>query len=447
MQPAQKPGNVPEFSVGEISLALKKTVESAFERVRVRGEISGLSRPASGHVYFKLKDQDAVIDAVCWKFSLPKLALKPEDGLEIVATGKISTYPGNSRYQIIVDAIEMAGIGALLKQLEERKKKLAAEGLFDESRKKKIPFLPRSIGVITSPTGAVIRDILHRLQDRFPRPVLLWPVPVQGAGAAEQIAAAIEGFNALSENGAVARPDVLIVARGGGSIEDLWEFNSEIVVRAAAASKIPLISAVGHETDFTLIDFAADLRAPTPTAAAELAVPVKMQLLSDIAQKSSRISSAIVRFLANERRALQNLARALPHPRQNIALLQQNLDGKSIRLKQSLMAYVASMRARFSALHLSPKLLRQELTQKSQKLDFLKNRLRQSAAQIIAQQKQKLDSASALLQSLSYKNVLERGFAVVRSESGEVIARKRQWQAGEEYIVEFADGKAKAKAD
>ncbi len=447
MQPAHKPGNVPEFSVGEISLALKKTVESAFERVRVRGEISGLSRPASGHVYFKLKDQDAVIDAVCWKFSLPKLALKPEDGLEIVATGKISTYPGNSRYQIIVDAIEMAGIGALLKQLEERKKKLAAEGLFDESRKKKIPYLPRSIGVITSPTGAVIRDILHRLQDRFPRPVLLWPVPVQGTGAAEQIAAAIEGFNALAQGGAIARPDVLIVARGGGSIEDLWEFNSEIVARAAAASKIPLISAVGHETDFTLIDFAADLRAPTPTAAAELAVPVKMQLLSDIAQKSSRISSAIVRFLANERRALQNLARALPHPRQNIALLQQNLDGKSIRLKQSLMAYVASIRARFSALHLSPKLLRQELAQKSQKLEFLKNRLRQSAAQTIARPKQKLDSASALLQSLSYINVLERGFAVVRGENGEIIARKQQWKKGEGYIVEFADGKAKAKAD
>lgn len=248
-------GNVAEFTVTELSQALKRTVEENFSWVRVRGEVSGFKRAASGHLYMTLKDENAVLDAVCWKGVAARLGIAPEDGLEIIATGKLTTYPGRSKYQIVIDSMELAGEGALLKLLEDRRKKLAAEGLFDESRKRPLPFLPEVIGVVTSPTGAVIRDILHRLRDRFPRHVLVWPVLVQGKGAAEQVAAAIKGFNAIRSGGAVPRPDLLIVARGGGSLEDLWAFNEEIVVRAAAASEIPLISAVGHETDTTLIDF------------------------------------------------------------------------------------------------------------------------------------------------------------------------------------------------
>ena len=263
--------NVPEFSVSELSHRLKRSVEESFAWVRVRGEISGFKRPASGHLYFALKDADAVLDAVCWKGQAARLGVKPEDGLEVICSGKLTTYPGRSKYQMIVERMELAGLGALMAMLEQRKKKLAAEGLFDAERKRALPYLPRVIGVVTSPTGAVIRDILHRLHDRFPTRVLLWPVLVQGEGAADQVARAIAGFNALPADGPVPRPDILIVARGGGSLEDLMAFNEESVVRAAAASRIPLISAVGHETDTTLIDFASDRRAPTPTAAAEMA--------------------------------------------------------------------------------------------------------------------------------------------------------------------------------
>ena len=268
--------NAPEFTVSELSSALKRTVEDAYGHVRVRGEITGFRGPhSSGHCYFALKDESAKIEAVIWKFAHARMRFKPQEGLEVIATGKLTTYPGSSKYQIVIEALEPAGIGALMALMEERKKKLAAEGLFDEARKQLLPWLPEVIGVVTSPTGAVIRDILHRLEDRFPRRVLVWPVRVQGEGSAEQIAAAIRGFNALPEGGRIPRPDLLIVARGGGSLEDLWSFNEEIVVRAAAESMIPLISAVGHETDITLIDFAADKRAPTPTAAAEMAVPVR----------------------------------------------------------------------------------------------------------------------------------------------------------------------------
>src|SRR5690606_32853083 len=274
--------NVPEYSVGEISRAIKRTLESDFRQVRVRGEITGFKRAGSGHLYFRLKDDEAVLDACCWRSSAARLTIAPEDGLEVVCVGRISAYSGRSSYQLIVDSIELAGEGALLKLLEDRRKRLAAEGLFDEARKRALPFLPDVIGVVTSPTGAVIRDILHRLRDRFPRRVLVWPVLVQGEEAAAQITAAIEGFNRLPERGAVPRPDVLIVARGGGSLEVVWAFNAEAVVRAAAASSIPLISAVGHETDFTLIDYAADRRAPTPTAAAEMAVPVRSELLARV---------------------------------------------------------------------------------------------------------------------------------------------------------------------
>lgn len=290
-------GNVAEFTVTELSQALKRTVEENFSWVRVRGEVSGFKRAASGHLYMTLKDENAVLDAVCWKGVAARLGIAPEDGLEIIATGKLTTYPGRSKYQIVIDSMELAGEGALLKLLEDRRKKLAAEGLFDESRKRPLPFLPEVIGVVTSPTGAVIRDILHRLRDRFPRHVLVWPVLVQGKGAAEQVAAAIKGFNAIRSGGAVPRPDLLIVARGGGSLEDLWAFNEEIVVRAAAASEIPMISAVGHETDTTLIDFASDRRAPTPTAAAEIAVPVRAELQADILNFERRMVGASARML------------------------------------------------------------------------------------------------------------------------------------------------------
>src|SRR3954467_11708053 len=309
-------GNLPEYTVSELSLALKRSIEDGFSHVRVRGEISGFKRHGSGHCYFALKDADAVLDAVCWRQTAIRIPLKPEDGMEVVCTGRLTTYPGRSKYQLVIDTIELAGIGALLRILDERRQRLAAEGLFDPERKKKLPFLPEVIGIVTSPTGAVIRDILHRLADRFPRRVLVWPVAVQGDGAAPQVAAAIAGFNRLPAGGPgennVHRPDLLIVARGGGSLEDLMPFNEEIVVRAAAESAIPLISAVGHETDTTLIDFAADRRAPTPTAAAEIAVPVRAELLSQTLDFERRVSNCFLRSVTQRQAHLAALARVLP---------------------------------------------------------------------------------------------------------------------------------------
>src|SRR4051794_26897520 len=305
--------NIPEWTVSELSAAVKRTVEDAYGFVRVRGEITGYRGPhSSGHAYFALKDEGAKIDAVIWRTAFGRFRFKPQEGLEVIATGRLTTYPGRSSYQIVIDNLEPAGIGALMALLEERKKKLAAEGLFDEARKQLIPFLPTVIGVITSPTGAVIRDILHRLSDRFPRHVVVWPVRVQGDGSAEEVAAAIRGFNALPEDGRIARPDLLIGARGGGSLEDLWSFNEEIVVRAAAESMIPLISAVGHEPDITLIDFAADRRCPTPTAAAEMAVPVRLELLARLDTLARRQLSCWARGLDARRTELRAAARALP---------------------------------------------------------------------------------------------------------------------------------------
>src|ERR1043165_2548045 len=285
--------NAPEYTVSELSSSLKRTVEDAYGHVRVRGEISGFRGPhSSGHCYFALKDEGAKIEAVIWKFAHARMRFKPQEGLEVIATGKLTTFAGSSKYQIVIEALEPAGVGALMALLEERKRKLTAEGLFDEARKQLLPYLPEVIGVVTSPTGAVIRDILHRLADRFPRHVIVWPVKVQGDGSAEQVAAAIRGFNALPQTGRIRRPDLLIVARGGGSLEDLWSFNEEIVVRAAADSLIPLISAVGHETDVTLIDFASDRRAPTPTAAAEIAVPVRSELIGQVETCTGRLFAA-----------------------------------------------------------------------------------------------------------------------------------------------------------
>ncbi|HEU0221046.1 MAG TPA: exodeoxyribonuclease VII large subunit, partial [Paracoccaceae bacterium] len=307
-------GNLPEYTVSELSSAIRRNLEAGFPHVRVRGEVGRVSRPSSGHLYLDLKDERAVLAAVIWKATLPTLATPPEEGMEVVATGRLTTFPGQSRYQLVIESLAPAGLGALMVLLERRKAALAAEGLFDQARKKPLPFLPEVIGIITSPSGAVIRDILHRLRDRFPRPVLVWPVTVQGEKCAPEVTAAIRGFNALPAGGPIPRPDLLIVARGGGSVEDLWGFNEESVVRAAAESAIPLISAVGHETDTTLIDFAADLRAPTPTAAAELAVPVRAELLSALAALEERRRRAAARSLSERRRRLGDLGRLLPRP-------------------------------------------------------------------------------------------------------------------------------------
>src|SRR3954467_15218639 len=329
--------NAPEYTVSELSSALKRTVEDAYGHVRVRGEISGFrGAHSSGHCYFALKDESARIEAVIWRTTHARMRFKPQEGLEIIATGKLTTYPGSSKYQIVIEAIEPAGIGALMALMEERKRKLAAEGLFDEARKQLLPWLPEVIGVVTSPTGAVIRDILHRLQDRFPRRVLVWPVKVQGEGSAEQVAAAIRGFNALPEGGRIPRPDLLIAARGGGSLEDLWSFNEDIVVRAAADSMIPLISAVGHETDVTLIDFASDRRAPTPTAAAEMAVPVRVDLLAQIDSLARRQLSCWARRIEARRTELRAAARALPSADALLAVPRQKLDSLAERLPRAL---------------------------------------------------------------------------------------------------------------
>jgi exodeoxyribonuclease VII large subunit len=326
--------NAPEFSVSELSSALKRAIEDRFGYVRGRGEVSGYRGPhSSGHVYFSLKDANARLDAVIWKGVFARMRVKPEEGLEVVVTGKITTFPGKSAYQIIVESLEPAGVGALMALLEARRRKLAEEGLFDPARKQLLPYLPRVIGVVTSPTGAVIRDILHRLSDRFPVHVLVWPVRVQGETSATEVAQAIRGFNALAPDGAIPRPDVLIVARGGGSLEDLWGFNEEIVVRAAAESEIPLIAAVGHETDWTLIDHAADVRAPTPTAAAELSVPVRSELMATIADLDGRRRRAILRLSERRRYELRALARALPSGEAILAMPRQRLDSALAALR------------------------------------------------------------------------------------------------------------------
>src|SRR6201986_2203488 len=363
--------NAPEYTVSELSSALRRTVEDSYGHVRVRGEISGFrGAHSSGHCYFALKDENAKIDAVIWKGVHYRMRFKPQEGLEVIATGKLTTYPGSSKYQIVIESLEPAGIGALMALMEERKKKLAAEGLFDEARKQLLPWLPEVIGVVTSPTGAVIRDILHRLEDRFPRRVLVWPVKVQGDGSAEQVAAAIRGFNALPEGGRIPRPDVLIVARGGGSLEDLWSFNEEIVVRAAAESVIPLISAVGHETDITLIDFAADKRAPTPTAAAEMAVPVRAELFVEVATFARRTMVCWQRGQEAHRNELRAAARALPTPTELLGIPRQRLDATASALPRGLRANTHAHFRRFAgaSARLTIRVLRAQLAQARHRL-------------------------------------------------------------------------------
>lgn len=419
--------NAQEFSVSEISNLLKKRVEDAFPHVRVRGEISGFKRAASGHLYFDLKDEGAVMNAVCWRGVAGHFKVQPEEGMEVVVTGKITTYQGSSRYQIVVERLEPAGAGALMALLEARKKQLAAEGLFNEERKKPIPYLPKVIGVVTSPTGAVIRDILHRIGDRFPCHVLVWPVLVQGENAKEQITKAIQGFNAITGEGNIPRPDLLIVARGGGSIEDLWAFNEEMVVRAAAASEIPLISAVGHETDTTLIDFASDRRAPTPTAAAEMAVPVKADLVAALLQMAQRLFGGISRELKHKTQYVEGLARGLISPQKLLENMTQRLDDWSERLTGAL-----------------PKLL----NEKQQRLALLAANLRPALIQRdITARAEKVAALARLLESYHYKKVLARGFALVRDEKNQLITSVVALTAGTALTLEMADGSAKAHVD
>jgi len=432
-------GNVHEFTVSEISGALKRTVEDQFGYVRVRAELSGVKRAASGHVYFALKDDKAVIDGVCWRGSASKLAFVPEDGLEVVCSGKLTTYPARSKYQMVVDRMEPAGAGALMALLEERKRNLAAEGLFEAGRKKPIPFLPKVIGVVTSPTGAVIRDILHRLADRFPRRVIVWPVVVQGEGAADKIAAAINGFNQI--NGA-DRPDVLIVARGGGSVEDLWSFNEEAVVRAAAASDIPLISAVGHETDTTLVDYASDLRAPTPTGAAEMAVPVREDLAYTVADLGRRLAGLKAGMVRDRRDRLAGLARGLPSPKELLGLAAQRFDELSDRLPRGLMNVTQQKTIILNRLigGLSPSRLSQAAAFQQKRLQATASRLIPSYERRVADLSVRLENTGRVLDSLSFERVLERGFALVEDAKGTPVSKASQLAAGEKVQARFMDG-------
>jgi exodeoxyribonuclease VII large subunit len=486
--------NTPEYSVSELSGAIKRTMEDAFGYVKVKGEVSGYRGPhSSGHVYFALKDTNAKIEAVIWKGVFGRLKFRPEEGMEVVATGKISTFPGKSSYQIVIEQLEPAGIGALLVQLEERKKRLAAEGLFDAARKQPLPFLPAVIGVITSPTGAVIRDILHRISDRFPRTVLVWPVRVQGETCASEVANAIRGFNALSDDDDLPRPDVLIVARGGGSLEDLWGFNEEIVARAAAESEIPLISAVGHETDTTLIDYVSDRRAPTPTGAAEFAVPVRAELLLTVQDLGNRKINGLKRHVERLRSAFRSAARAMPSADALLSSQRQRLDFLGSRLPTSLATgldrrqlrlndlsgrlsarapavRLATYRERLIALasrlasalpndlarrqqRLERSSLRlsglgklviereaQTLARNRQTLDQRHERLRQAMIGLIGKRQDRVEGRFALLASLGPHAVLKRGYVLVRNRDGAVLRLKTEAEQEAGLVLTFADG-------
>ena len=486
------PGNAPEFTVSELSGAVKRVIEGEFGLIRVRGEVGRVSRPASGHLYFALKDDRASLDAVSWKGQAAKMQVRPEEGMEVIATGRMTTFPGQSKYQLIVEDVAPAGAGALMAMLEQRKAALTAEGLFDAVRKKPIPYLPVVIGVVTSPSGAVIRDILHRLRDRFPRHVLIWPVAVQGQACAPDVAAAIKGFNALEPGGAIPRPDVIIVARGGGSIEDLWGFNEEVVVRAAAASSIPLISAVGHETDTTLIDFASDLRAPTPTAAAEMAVPVRADLLAVLADMAARQARAGRGGLDRRRQRLADLGRALPRLEALLGRPAQALDLAASRLGAALGVAVAAMRARLArADRLRPALLAgvnrrggerlegldarlgRALVQRvarsaevlavgsgrldrahrrsfadaervnaqgQERLARLGMRLDPGMARVLGRARDRLEALERMRRTLGYAQTLKRGYAVVRGD-GKLVTGKAEAERASVLELEFQDGR------
>lgn len=423
--------NVPEMSVSQLAFSLKRTIEDNFGRVRVRGELSGLKLASSGHLYGDIKDENALVNIVCWKGSVSRLSIKPEDGIDVIVTGKMTSYEKNSRYQLVIESMELAGEGALLKMLEDRRKKLAAEGLFDESRKKAIPFLPDIIGVVTSPTGAVIRDIIHRISERFPRRILVWPVAVQGENAAAQVAAAIDGFNAMTHD----KPDLLIVARGGGSLEDLMAFNEEIVVRAAANSKIPLISAVGHETDTTLIDYAADLRSPTPTGAAERSVPVRLDLLAQIRDDETRLQSGITRMVREKKSLLETLSAKMGTPDRVMDTKAQQLDMASGKLVHGFEKIILKKRQTLSPL--IPRHPRTLVDEKARHLDIIGQSLLRTKDGLFKDREMSLTHAGKMLESLSFKSVLNRGYAVVRGNDGTVISDAQMAEKQPELTIEF----------
>ena len=409
-----------EYTVSEISSLIKQSIEQKFGHVKVRGEVSGLKIAPSGHVYFSLKDKNAVLSAICWRGQWNAIAHKPEEGLEVICEGTLTSYSGQSKYQMIVRSSSPAGVGALMALLEKRKKQFQAEGLFDSIHKKRLPFLPTTIGVVTSPTGAVIQDIIHRIEDRFPLRILLWPVLVQGEKSADQIANAIAGFNKLAQ-----KPDVLIVARGGGSIEDLWSFNEEIVVKAVFASEIPVISAVGHETDTTLIDYVADVRAPTPTAAAEMAVPVKRELELALTELSRRQRSATLNYLDNKQTLISATRATLTNLSLVIANYVQRLDDTTFRFVDASARYLDNL---------------------ATKLEIVKNTLNLNFITMWIDGKAKeLSSLSELLRSYDYKNVLKRGFSLLRDKNQKLIKSIKEINSGQELVLEMHDGAKTAK--
>ena len=429
--------NQSDLTVSELAASLKRTIETNFDRVRVRGELGRVTIARSGHMYADIKDDKAVLNSVMWKGQVDKLPFRPEEGLEVVAEGKLSIYAGRSNYQLIASSMRPAGAGALMALLEERKKKLTAEGLFDAKHKQKLPYLPQTIGVVTSPTGAVIRDILHRVEDRFPVRVILWPALVQGDLAAGQIEAGIRGFNALPEKD---RPDVLIVGRGGGSIEDLWPFNEENVVRAAFESKIPVISAVGHETDTTLIDYVSDARAPTPTGAAEIAVPVRSELNVAITEYGSRLQRALLNQTRKGRDRLK--AARLPRPDALLTPKRQRFDFAEAGLKRALLGTVDKKRialTRISA-RLRPEALPADLKRRRQRLRDISVRARPALNRILERKTDKLSATAKLLRTLSHEATLERGFALVRDDRGELMRSRDIALSAPHLTLTFADG-------
>jgi exodeoxyribonuclease VII large subunit len=442
-------GNVPEYTVSEISGAVKRTLEGNFARIRVRGEVTELKRYPSGHIYFSLKDEGAKLSGIIWKFAVPRLGMQPENGVEVIATGRISSYAERSSYQLLVERMEYAGAGALLARIEALRVRLAAEGLFDAARKQALPVLPAVIGVVTSERGAVIQDIRTTIARRFPRQILLWPVQVQGEGAAERIAAAIAGFDALRPGGPIPRPDVLIIARGGGSLEDLMAFNEEIVVRAAAACRIPLISAVGHETDTTLIDFASDRRAPTPTAAAELAIPARADLLADLTQKAARLIGALNRRLQEQHLRLSRAERGLPDLPALVGTARQRLDDRAERLRLALPNRVAgwASRLRLAGSTLEGA-LRHALGAGRDRAVRVLARVTPAPLQArLREARARLEGTAGRLESVSPLAVLQRGYALVTDPKGHPLTTAAAVRPGTRLRLRFADGEVGATAE
>ena len=430
--------NILEFTVSELSIAIKNIIEDNFEYVKVRGEIGRVSAPSSGHIYLDIKDENAVISGVIWKTKIPHLQILPEEGLEVICTGKITTYQDQSRYQIIIDNMEPAGVGALMALLEKRKEKLSKEGVFSTEYKKDIPYLPETIGVITSPTGAVIRDILHRIEDRFPTQILIWPVRVQGESCAEEIIDAIEGFHLLSQSD-ISEPEVIIIARGGGSIEDLWSFNDEILVRKVFSSSIPIISAIGHETDTTLIDLVSDLRAPTPTAAAEMAVPVKSELQSNLSDIGKRVRKTIIRKMEEEKKLLDLILKVFPKVKNILDHPINKLNKISMLLNLSLAPSIKSYNQKFFSIShgLKPNLLsnKTKTTMKISRDVF--NNMNKSYSSMFLQKKNRLDITTSLINAMSHKNVLKRGYAIVKNKYESIVKDNKNLKRGDHLSIHF----------